>query len=136
MNGSSAGTFVPEPSWLTLPFWEHANRGVLCRQKCASCGYDMFPPQFACRRCLGTDLPWVSSSGRGRIYSFTILDMGTDGRPLPQQKVLADVDLEEGWHMMTNVVGCPPDRVSFGMEVRVVWQRLSDRINLPVFVPE
>lgn len=135
MNGSLTATFVPEPSFLTRPFWEDANHGILCRQKCAACGYDMFPPQFACRNCLGTDLPWVASTGRGRVYSFTILDLGTDGRPLPQSKVLADVDLEEGWHMMTNIVGCSPAIVTFGMEVRVVFQRLSAEINLPVFAP-
>jgi uncharacterized OB-fold protein len=126
---------VPEPSPLTKPFWERANQGVLCRQKCAACGYDMFPPQFACRNCLSTNLPWVPSRGRGRIYSFTIVDLGSDGRPLLEQKILADVDMEEGWHMMTNIVACAPNKVTFGMKVQVSWRRLSDGINLPVFVP-
>ena len=60
---------------------------------------------------------------------------GPDGSPLPEPKILADVNLEEGWHMMTNIVDCPPEHVACGMAVAVTWQRLSTTINLPVFSP-
>lgn len=135
MTATDIGLFVPTPSWLSQPFWDNAKRGVLCRQKCADCGYDMFPPQFACRQCLSTNLAWTPSSGRGRIHSFTLLYIGPDGKPLQKTKVLADVDMEEGWHMMTNIVGCEPESVAIGMEVRLTWQELSLDILLPVFEP-
>lgn len=135
MSDTGNQAFIPEPSWLSQPFWDNANNGVLSRQKCAACGFEMFPPQFACRRCLSTTLDWIASSGKGSLYSFVVLHMGADGSPLAQPKILADVDLQEGWHMMTNIVDCPVDRVRCDMAVAVTWQRLSCSINLPVFAP-
>lgn len=124
-----------DPSWLTAPFWELAGRGVLSRQRCRSCGHEPFPPQFACPACLGTDLEWVVSSGRGRVYSFTVVHLAADGRPLEEPSVIADIDLEEGWHLMSNVVGCDPAEVEIGLEVVVTWQRLTETVNLPYFTP-
>ncbi len=135
MSGGGAPVFLPEPSWLTQPFWDLANKGILSRQRCADCQFEMFPPQFACRQCLSTNLEWMASTGLGRLYSYTILHMAPDGSPLTEPKILADVDLEEGWHMMTNIVDCAPEAVACGMAVAVTWQRLSSAINLPVFSP-
>ncbi|WP_340151254.1 Zn-ribbon domain-containing OB-fold protein [uncultured Sneathiella sp.] len=135
MTENKSGMFIPEPSWLTQPFWDNANKGVLTRQKCKNCGFEFFPPQFACRQCLGTELTWVPSKGRGRIYSFSVLHMAPDGRPLVNPTILADVDLDEGWHMMTNIEDCPVEQLECDMEVSLKWRRLSDLINLPVFSP-
>ncbi|TFH24180.1 MAG: OB-fold domain-containing protein, partial [Myxococcales bacterium] len=49
--------------------------------------------------------------------------------------VVAIVELEEGWHMLTNVVGCDPADVRVGLPVRVAFRRMSDEITLPMFVP-
>jgi uncharacterized OB-fold protein len=45
------------------------------------------------------------------------------------------VDLAEGVRMMSNVVGCPPEAVTVGMDVRVAWLPLSDGHHLPQFEP-
>ena len=45
------------------------------------------------------------------------------------------VDLAEGVRMMSNVVGCPPEAVTIGMDVRVAWLPLSDGHHLPQFEP-
>jgi uncharacterized OB-fold protein len=37
--------------------------------------------------------------------------------------------------MMTNIIGCPPDEVTVGMPVRLVWHPLSDGRHLPMFAP-
>jgi uncharacterized OB-fold protein len=36
---------------------------------------------------------------------------------------------------MTNIVHCAPDAVRIGMPVRVVFEKVSDEITLPVFEP-
>ncbi|MFT5175278.1 MAG: putative OB-fold protein [Gammaproteobacteria bacterium] len=135
MNDLVLPTFIPEPSSLTQPFWDLAARGVLSRQRCKQCDYQMFPPQFACRMCLDTSLAWVPSKGLGRLYSFSLLHVGIDGRALPQPIILVDIDLEEGWNMLTNLINCPLDEVRCDMAVTVTWKRLSASINLPVFEP-
>jgi uncharacterized OB-fold protein len=124
--------FIPSPSPLTQPFWDAANQGVLVRQRCSECSFDQFPPQFACRHCLSTSLEWVPSSGLGTLYSFSVLQMSDLGLPLDTPTVLADIDLAEGWHLLTNL-DCEVSAVAIGMELQVVWRRLSPEINLPVF---
>lgn len=136
MSGPTDFAFLPQPSWLTQPFWDQAAGGVLSRQQCRSCGYNMFPPQFACTTCLGIDLDWVASTGRGRVYSFSVLYIGVDGRRLAEPTILADVDLEEGWHMLTHIVNCPTEEVRCGLRVNVIWRPLSPTLKLPVFAPD
>jgi uncharacterized OB-fold protein len=50
--------------------------------------------------------------------------------------VVVVVELEEGWHMLSNVVGCAPEQVRIGMPVRVEFVDVSDDVSLPVFRPE
>jgi uncharacterized OB-fold protein len=49
--------------------------------------------------------------------------------------VLAIIDLDEGWSMLSNVVGCEPTTVQIGMRVRVTWLELRGSSLLPVFEP-
>jgi uncharacterized OB-fold protein len=49
--------------------------------------------------------------------------------------VVALIDLVEGVRMMSNVVGCPPEDVTVGMPVRVVWEPLADGRHIPQFTP-
>jgi hypothetical protein len=50
---------------------------------------------------------------------------------------VAIVELVEqpGLRMLTNVVGCDPERVAAGMAVTVEFEPLADDIWLPVFRP-
>jgi uncharacterized OB-fold protein len=69
------------------------------------------------------------------VYSHTVV-----WRPqLPSYEapyVIAVVELAEGWHLFTNVVGCEPGAVHIGMQVRAEFVRMSDEITLPFFVPD
>ena len=47
----------------------------------------------------------------------------------------AIVELEEGWHMLTNLVGLDVGDVRIGMPVEVVFHRVSDEVTLPYFRP-
>ncbi|OCW58545.1 Zn-ribbon domain-containing OB-fold protein [Hoeflea olei] len=63
----------------------------------------------------GTDLEWVEASGRATVYSCSIVrrpdaEGGDDS--------IAIVELAEGPRTMTRIVGCRPEEVVIGMEVR------------------
>jgi hypothetical protein len=49
--------------------------------------------------------------------------------------VVAVIELEEGWHMLSNVVGCAPGEVRIDMPVRVDFVDVSEDVSLPVFRP-
>lgn len=126
--------FRPVPSELTHPFWKAARSGQLVRQLCATCATSFFTPQICCPRCLSEKWSWAESSGLGRVYSFTICHRAPEPGFDPPY-VLAIVDLDEGWGMLSNVVGCDPHEVFTGMRVQVGWHPLDTEIVLPVFQP-
>lgn len=62
----------------------------------------------------GGELEWVDASGRGRVYSTTVVRKKP---PEPSYNV-ALIDLDEGPRMMSRVEGVAPESVHIGMEVR------------------
>jgi hypothetical protein len=125
---------LPRPTRVSAPHWEGCRRGELRVQRCRGCGHFVFIPEPTCTACFGSDLEWVASSGRGSIYSYTIVH-----RPQrPEFQVpyaVAIVELEEGWHMLSNVVDCEMDDIAVGMPVEVTFRKMSDEITLPMFRP-
>lgn len=123
----------PDPSPLTEPFWAAARQRRLVRPYCPACDHSFFTPQIACPRCLSTDWEYRESSGRGVVYSATVVHRAPyPGFTSPYH--VAIVDLEEGWQMLTNIVDVAgADSVPIGAPVTVDWLPLDERIVLPVF---
>lgn len=131
----------PDPSPLTEPFWAAARERRLVRPYCPACDRSFFTPQIACPRCLSTAWEYRESSGRGVVYSATVVHRAPyPGFTSPYH--VAIVDLEEGWSMLTNIVAAPGARdadrlggrpVPIGAPVTVDWLPLDERIVLPVF---
>lgn len=122
----------PRPSELTAPFWAAAREHVLVRPVCGACGRSFFTPQVACPRCLSEDWAYVPSTGRGVVYSATMVHRApTAGLRTPYE--VAIVDVEEGWSMLTNIVGTPGVPTPIGAPVEVTWVPIGDDLALPVF---
>ena len=120
---------------LTGEFWAAVDRGELVRPVCNDCGRSFFVPQFACPYCQSTRWAYEPSSGRGRVYSHTTVHRPpTPAFDAPY--VLADVDVEEGWHLLTWIVHCEPDHVSINMPVSVRFVTGPDGHRLPAFAPD
>ena len=125
---------LPQPSVLTRSFWEAAGRRVLVHPRCAGCGQSFFPPHEVCPRCREASWSWHESAGRGTLYSFSVVHRAPQpGFTTPY--VIAVVDLDEGFDLMTNLVGVDPDAISIGQRVRVAWEPVGD-VVLPVFEPD
>ena len=125
---------VPVPTELSRPFWEAAREGRLVLQKCGACGAFRWTPQVLCTVCLSEDSAWTPVSGRGRLYSYTIVHRP----PLPAfaaPYVVAVVRLEEGPLMLSNIVDADPAALAMEMPVEVVFQPLSDQITAYRFRP-
>ena len=127
---------LPNPDAATEPYWAAAREHRLVMPHCKDCGYYHFYPRTLCPRCSSARLAWTDCSGRGVVYSFTVVHRApspTFASAVPY--VVAAVKLDEGPNLMTNIVGCAPDAVRIGMPVRVTFHRASDEITLPVFEP-
>ena len=138
MNGQSrvGTTGRPEPvaTELSEPFWTACRERRLIVQRCTECGTRFFTPEVACTRCASFAWEWVGSDGVGTVYSFTAVHRAASpGFETPY--VVAAVDLDEGWTIMTHIVGCPVDEVAIGMRVRVEFVEVSPTLTLPCFTP-
>jgi hypothetical protein len=79
------------------------------------------------------ELEWVPASGRGTLYSYTIVwRPQTPAFEVPY--TVGIIDLEEGYYMLSNVVECGVEDVKVGMALNVTWLDL-DGATLPVFRP-
>ena len=129
----------PEPpvGEASAPFWEATRSHELLYQWCPACQAPVWYPREVCPGCLDPGPEWRTSTGRGSVYTFSNVH-----RPqmpnfvLPAPYTVALVELDEGYRMMTNLVGCGPDDAAVGMRVKVTWEPLSDGRNLPQFEPE
>jgi uncharacterized OB-fold protein len=122
---------LPHPTELSSPHWAGARDHRLMVQHCSNCANYLFPPVAVCTHCFSTALTWKQSSGRGRIYSYTIIYRAPD----PSFEVpycAAIVTLEEGWNMISNIVGSPMEAVKVGLPVQVEFVEVG-ATTLPVF---
>jgi uncharacterized OB-fold protein len=128
--------FEPKASPLTEPFWDATRDKKLLVQWCPDCDAGVYWPRVHCPRCLGGDLGWKEASGRGSVYSFSVMHVA--GNPMMADRVpyvIGLVDLDEGVRIATNIVGCEPAAVRVAMAVAVTWETMSDGRNLPLFEP-
>ncbi len=128
-------TYVPRPFPLpdrdTAPFWDAASRRELVFQHCAACRTVRYPIGPLCPECLSFDFEWMPSSGRGTVYSFTVVHHQTHPAfPAPYTVLL--VEMEEGPRLVAQLRGA--ERAGIGDRVRIEWDD-TGRQPLPVFVP-
>lgn len=128
----------PEPvvnPW-ARPFWEAAAEHRLVYQHCASCGKNVFYPRLACPHCFSDDLEWQDSSGRGTVYTYTVVMNNAPSAFIADMPfVIAIVRLEEeGVQMLSNIVQCEPGEVRCDMPVEVVFEEQGS-FTLPRFRP-
>ncbi|MGH7830576.1 MAG: Zn-ribbon domain-containing OB-fold protein [Candidatus Binatia bacterium] len=131
---------LPEITPVTRPFWAAAAEARLLLQRCPDCGRYIWTPRPLCVECGSERLQWTEVSGRGTIYSFTVIrQVAGRGSSKAFEKdipyVVAWIDLDEGPRMVSNVVGCPVDEVKIAMRVSVVFEPASAEISLPKFRP-
>ncbi len=127
----------PEPD--TEPFWEGAKQRELRYQQCNACNEVVFTPRAHCTNCGSGDLAWKTSAGEGTVYTYSVVrqnrhpsfaDLGAYS--------IAYIDLDEGFRMLSTVVGVddPTQDISIGMRVRVDFEEQeSGDYPVPVFRP-
>ncbi len=120
---------APEANPETKSFWDAAAEGRLLIRKCVTCGQVHFYPRAICPFCGSDKTEWVTASGRGTVYSYSVM------RRVPIPYALAYVTLEEGVTMMTNIVDGDLDAIRIGQRVTVVFKPSEGGPPVPMFRP-
>jgi uncharacterized protein len=117
------------------PWWEALRRHELVVQRCAACGVWRHPPSPVCAACHATDARFERVSGRGRVFSWTVVHHPVHpalADRVPYNVVLVELPDAGCVRLVTNLVDVAPDDVRVGLDVEVVFEDLDD-VTLPRF---
>ena len=124
----------PRPDRDSAPFWEAQRGHVLKFQRCSDCGEFRFPITPICPACQSFAFHWTASSGRGTVYSYSVVHHQTHPAfSVPYTIVL--VELQDGPRFIAQFRAADGKPVSIDMPVNLEWEDYPDQA-LPVFVPE
>ncbi|HEX6513624.1 MAG TPA: Zn-ribbon domain-containing OB-fold protein [Chloroflexota bacterium] len=130
---------LPVPDMDTQPFWDACKARELRVQRCAGCGRFRWPPRAFCPRCFSWDAEWARLSGRGTVYSYTVVHHVTSPafkEDVPYVVALVTLEGTDGAvQLIGNVIGCPWEHVQAGMPVEVMFEDVSPDVTLPQFRP-
>ena len=107
-----------EPADPAKPFWAAAAEGRLDIPVCEDCNSAHLFPRSRCPSCNSARLSWRTASGRGEIYSFSVVHRAPSpafASDVPY--TVAIVRLAEGPHLMGRL-NAAPDGARIGMKVR------------------
>lgn len=113
----------------TEVFWQAAAEGRLLVKQCDDCGEHHHYPRSACPFCGGERLQWRQASGKGTVYSFSVM------RRADVPYIIAYVTLAEGPTMMSNIVEADADAVRIGQPVKLKFCPSEGGPPVPLFVP-
>ena len=125
---------LPAMDGLAGQFYEWCSRGELRFQRCSACGAFRHVPRDMCAQCGSFEWEWARSSGRGTVFSYTVVARALHPafmQATPYAAVI--VELEEGVRLLSNVVDCPPEELRIGMPIQVDFERRTDAVTFPVF---
>lgn len=108
-------------------FLAFLRQGRFMVQRSRESGEYVFFPRVAAPRSGRRDLEWVEVSGRGTVYSTTVVRV----RPPQVPYNVALIDLAEGPRLLSRVEGVAAQDVRIGMSVRA---RITEADGRPLLV--
>jgi uncharacterized OB-fold protein len=104
LHVSRTRPYPPRVTAFTQHFWDAIAQGRLETTVCDDCEKFTFPPKSFCPHCWSTRTHWAGLSGRGLLYSQTLIHAAPaifrDEAPYR----VGIVDLEEGLRVATRIL--------------------------------
>lgn len=116
---------------LSAVWWQANQEHRLLVQRNPLSGAWQWYPRTHCIDDLGVAPEWVQVSGRGKVFTYSVIHRGHTRLDAPY--VCAVIELEEGPLMLSQLRDIPVEDISIGMEVRVSFTALDSSTSLPVF---
>jgi len=129
---------VPESNELTKFYWDAVREHRLELLRCSGCGHYVHYPRRICDRCLSMDLAPGEVSGRGTLYSYSVIMHVSHpyfADKIPYVVGVIDLEEEPGVRIPTGIVDCAEDQLRCGMPMEVVFKEVTPTLTLPFFRP-
>ena len=112
-------------------FIEGKDGNYLLATKCNNCSQIYFPPLRRCLECYGEDMEEVKLTNRGKLYTYTIVQMPVLHYEPPF--ALAWVELPEGVRVFTQLKNWEDTELKIGMDVNLVVDTLWEEEEKEVY---
>jgi uncharacterized protein len=135
---------LPDTDWPpTAPFWAAAARHTIAIPRCDACGRYLWYPEGPCRPCGATTHTWTTVSGRGRLFSWSVIHRAfipQFAADVPFVTALVALDEDPAVRLATRIVDAAPTALEVDMPVTAVFRPLTvpgrDRqVIAPLFTP-
>lgn len=129
---------VPVPDELSQPFWDAAREHRLVAQRCAECGYYNHPPRPTCDRCASQNLSFAPLSGRGTIYTYTVMhqpNVAGFENEIPYVNIVVELDEQPMLFMVSNLPHSELARIRIGGRVEVWFEERGAELVIAQFRP-
>jgi len=125
---------LPVRDELNRYYWDGAQAQQLVIMRCSHCDRYVHPPRELCPGCHGDEFEPTAMSGRGTLYSWSVMHSG--GNPGFEEKIpyaVLVVELEEQPRLITigNLVGADPSELAIGAPLEVCFEQVTDEVTLP-----
>jgi uncharacterized protein len=134
MTASHPGRLIPNPIGLNAELYAYWARGELRLQRCSDCNTWRHPPRYLCATCGSPRFTWEHTSGRGRVFSWTITHRAVDPAFEPPYAIVV-AELDEGPRLVGSLAGLEPADLALDLEVVIELEPVSDAIALVSFRP-
>lgn len=127
---------LPAITTLNAPYWDGLKRRELKMPKCNDCGKIWYPPSPFCPSCWSREFSWQQLSGRGKVSSWVVFHQAYFSSykdDIPYN--VAEVELEEGPRLLTNLVGIENEDIAMGLPVEIVYDDVTEDVTLAKFQP-
>ncbi len=98
----------------------------LIGERCEECGQAIFPPRDTCPHCAEPAQTPYPLSGRGEVYSYTVMYDAPQGYEAYAPYPVALVKLAEGPMVTAQLTDVRPEEVEIGMPVEMVTRKLTE----------
>jgi uncharacterized OB-fold protein len=136
---------LPDVDWdPTRELWAGAARGRLLITRCDACARYVWYPQPPCRACGGTRLTWTEVSGRGTLFSWSVLHhawIPQFSEHLPFVTGLVALQEDPAVRVVSYIVDCAAEALRCEMPVEAVFRALrypgvQREVVVPMFRPQ
>jgi uncharacterized protein len=132
-----ASRHLPDVDWPPAqPFWDGCRAGELRIPRCRDCARWVWYPASTCPGCGGDHLEWTRVSGRGRVFTWVRVHRALlpgYGARVPFVTALVELEEDARLRLATFLRDVPAGGPRIGMPVTVAFERVDDRVTLPVF---
>ena len=117
-------------------FYQFCKQHELCFQRCQDCGAWRHMPRESCAACGSFNWRWERSSGKGQVFSWTVIHRAMHpgfAPDVPYATVV--IELAEGVRLVSQVLDLAPEQLYVGLPVEVVFDDVTPEVTLPKFRP-